>query len=71
MSTEDAAAMAKEIRPELAVLTHFGSKLINDGVQRQADFVEEESGVRTIAAEDFMRLTMGARITARRLRKAP
>ncbi|MDD1756508.1 MAG: MBL fold metallo-hydrolase [Methanomassiliicoccales archaeon] len=71
MSTEDAAAMAKEIRPELAVLTHFGSKLINDGVQGQADFVEEESGVRTIAAEDFMRLTMGARITARRLRKAP
>jgi len=71
MSTEDAAAMAKEIGPELAVLTHFGSKLIHEGVRKQVDFVEEGSGVRVIAAEDFMTLAMGARITARRSVKAP
>lgn len=70
MSTEDAAAMAREIGPELAVLTHFGSKLIHDGVQRQVDFVEDASGVRTVAAEDFMSLSIGERITVRRPKDA-
>jgi len=66
MSTEDAAAMAIELKPELAVLTHFGSKFIHDGIQKQIEFVEEESNVRTIAAEDFMTLSIGEKITVRR-----
>jgi phosphoribosyl 1,2-cyclic phosphodiesterase len=66
MSTEDAAAMAKELRPEIAVLTHFGSKFIHDGIERQVEFVSSESGVRTIAAQDFMTLSIGQRITTRR-----
>jgi phosphoribosyl 1,2-cyclic phosphodiesterase len=70
MSTEDAAEMACRIKPELAVLTHFGSKLIHDGTERQRRHVEEESGVRTVAAEDFMRLHLGDGITCRRARRA-
>ena len=68
MSTEDAATMAEEIRPELAVLTHFGSKMIHDGVGRQVDFVEAESGVRTVAAEDFMTLSLNKGVTVRKPR---
>ena len=58
MSTEDAAIMVNKIRPEIAVLTHFGSKLVHEGAGKQARFVQEKTGIRTIAAEDFMRLTM-------------
>ncbi len=66
MSTEDAASMAEAIRPDLAILTHFGSKFIHDGVQKQVDYVKEASGVRTLAAEDFMTLSIGESITVRR-----
>ena len=66
MSTEDAAEMAKSIAPELAILTHFGSKLINDGVKKQERFVQEQSGIRTLAAEDFMRVAVGRRIRVHR-----
>jgi phosphoribosyl 1,2-cyclic phosphodiesterase len=58
MSTEDATILVNEIRPEIAVMTHFGSKLIHEGAGKQARFVQEKTGIRTIAAEDFMRLTM-------------
>ncbi len=58
MSTEDAATLTDEIRPEVAVLTHFGSKLIHEGADRQASYVQKKSGIRTIAAADFMRLTV-------------
>jgi ribonuclease BN (tRNA processing enzyme) len=62
MSTEDAATLTREIRPELAVLTHFGSKFVHEGAEKQASYVQEYSGVRTVAAMDFMRLTMLKRI---------
>ncbi len=65
LSTEDAAEFASRIKPEAAVLTHFGSKLIHDGVEKQRAYVEESSDVRTIAAEDLMRISIGRRITVR------
>jgi len=65
LSTEDAAEFARLIKPDAAVLTHFGSKFIHDDVEKQRIFVECDSGVRTIAAEDMMRLTVGVRISAR------
>ncbi len=58
MSTEDAAALANEIKPEVAVMTHFGSKFVHDDPEKQAKFVQDKSGIRTIPAVDFMRLSM-------------
>jgi phosphoribosyl 1,2-cyclic phosphodiesterase len=58
MCTEDAATLVNEIRPEIAVMTHFGSKLVHEGAGKQARFVQEKTGIRTVAAEDFMRLAM-------------
>ena len=54
MSTEDAATLVSEVHPEAAILTHFGMKIIHDGVEKQADFIEDASGVRVIPAEDLM-----------------
>jgi phosphoribosyl 1,2-cyclic phosphodiesterase len=66
MTTEDAAAMAGEIKPEIAVLTHFGSKFIHDGIRKQVAFVEKTSGVRTVGAEDFMTISANDRILVRK-----
>lgn len=60
--TEDAAKIVRQLRPELALLTHFGAKLIFEGAGKQARFIEEESGVRTIAAEDLMQVNIGKTI---------
>lgn len=57
--TEDAAEIVKKVRPEMALLTHFGAKLIFDGTEKQANFIEQESGVRTIPAEDLMTVNIG------------
>jgi len=65
--TEDAADIASRIRPEMTILTHFGAKLIYNGAGKQAQYIEEHSGVRTIAAEDLMTFTIGRTIrTARK-----
>jgi phosphoribosyl 1,2-cyclic phosphodiesterase len=66
MTTEDAAEMVQAIAPEIAVLTHFGSKFINDGIRKQESFVQESSGIRTVAAEDFMTLSIGRSVRVRR-----
>ena len=59
LCTEDAAEIAREIRPEMVLLTHFGAKLIYEGVGKQAQYIERESGVRTVAAEDLMTVHLG------------
>ncbi|OPY33204.1 MAG: ribonuclease Z [Methanomassiliicoccales archaeon PtaU1.Bin124] len=60
--TEDAAEIVKRVRPEMALLTHFGAKLIFDGTDKQARYIEENSGVKTVAAEDLMTVTVGKNI---------
>jgi hypothetical protein len=39
--------------------------VIVDGIEAQVRYIEEASGVRTIAAEDFMTIDIGKRITSR------
>jgi len=62
MDTEDAAALVAAVRPEVAVLTHFGMKLVHDGPERQAAYIEQASGVRTVPAEDLMTFQIGKAI---------
>jgi phosphoribosyl 1,2-cyclic phosphodiesterase len=62
MTTEDAIKIVEEARPEMAVATHFGMKMIFSGPYREAKLVEEKSGVPTIAASDGMRIRVGKEI---------
>ncbi|MFA5312565.1 MAG: MBL fold metallo-hydrolase [Methanomassiliicoccales archaeon] len=64
--TEDAAEISRRIKPEMTILTHFGAKLIYNGAGKQAKYIEEESGVRTLAAEDLMTVTIGRTIRVTR-----
>ncbi|MBI0583340.1 MAG: MBL fold metallo-hydrolase [Methanomassiliicoccus sp.] len=68
LCTEDAGDLAKKVAPEVVILTHFGMKLVHDGVRKQAEFVEDLSGCRTLAAEDLMTVQVGKTIRTARSR---
>ena len=62
MSTDEAARVISEVRPEKAVITHFGMLMIFKGPNREAELIERRTGVPTIAAKDGMHLTLGEEI---------
>ena len=57
--TDDAVLFANIVKPELTVFVHLGVVLIRAGPEKEAAYVEEETGVRTIAARDRMVLDVG------------
>lgn len=67
LCTEDAMEIVREVRPELAILTHFGAKIIHAGAERQAGMIERGAGVRTVAAQDLMSVQLGKAIRIRRI----
>jgi phosphoribosyl 1,2-cyclic phosphodiesterase len=68
LCTEDAAELASALRPEVVLLTHFGMKLVHEGVKHQAEHIENASGSRTLAAEDLMTVHVGKSIRSARSR---
>lgn len=65
LTVEDAAQLASEIRPELALLNHFGMRVIREGPEKSARWIEEKTGVRTLAAHDGMELEIGKELEPR------
>jgi len=57
--TEDAAEIIGKIKPELAVITHFGMKILEEDPEYQAEWLQKNTGIKTIAAEDGMRIKIG------------
>jgi phosphoribosyl 1,2-cyclic phosphodiesterase len=58
MTTDDAIEIVNDAKPELAVLTHFGMKMILRGPDDEARRVNKETGVDVIAASDGMRMIL-------------
>lgn len=58
LCVEDAKEIIAGVKPKLAVLTHFGMTMVRAKPWEVAASVEEETGVKTIAARDGMRLQM-------------
>ncbi len=58
LCTEDVIKILHEVKPELAILNHFGMTMI-DIADREAEHVAKKTGVKTIAAKDFMRIVVG------------
>ncbi len=56
--SEDAVKLAEKIQPELVILNHLGLKLIRQGPEEEAAFIQEESGIQTIAATDDLRVVL-------------
>jgi phosphoribosyl 1,2-cyclic phosphodiesterase len=59
LDTEDAVKLVSQINPEIAIITHFGYKMLRENtVEKQADWIWKETGIKTIAAKDSMRISM-------------
>ncbi len=59
LSTEDSAHIIGEIEPELAILTHFGLKVLREKPKMQSDWITKKTGIKTFAAYDGMRVELG------------
>ena len=66
MTPEDAIKIVEEVKPEMAVATHFGMKMVFSGPNREVKLIEEKTGVPTLAASDGMRLRVGEKIRVER-----
>ena len=54
LCSRDVIEILKKTKPKLAIIQHFGMKMLYAGPETQAKMIEKESGVRTIAAKDGM-----------------
>jgi len=70
MTTNDAIKIVEETHPEQAVLTHFGMQMIFRGPAREAELIEKETQVPTIAAKDGMQIIFGQAIDTQKTKRA-
>lgn len=65
MCSDDAIKVLREIKPEVALLTHFGMKMISAGPEKEVRHIGEASGVRTVAARVGMIVDVASEIKIR------
>ncbi|MCL2143048.1 MAG: MBL fold metallo-hydrolase [Methanomassiliicoccaceae archaeon] len=56
LCTEDAVKFAEMIHPDMIIFTHMGVRMIQDCPEKEAAYVEGRTGIRTIAADDLMKV---------------
>jgi len=54
LSTEDAEVIVSSAKPGMAVLTHFGMRMLNENPSVQARYVQDATGIKTVAGFDGM-----------------
>ncbi len=54
LCTHDATRLIKETRPKLAIITHYGIKMLEADIFTQARFIYKETNVQTLVAKDGM-----------------
>jgi phosphoribosyl 1,2-cyclic phosphodiesterase len=69
LCTDDALKLMGAAKPRCAAITHFGLKMINAGPASEASYLEQETGIPVIAAEDGMTATLGEDIVFKGPRK--
>ena len=58
LSIGDVKELIKGIKPKLAVLTHFGMTILKTKPWKIAESIQDETGIRVIAASDGMTLSL-------------
>jgi len=66
MTPKEAVRLVDAVKPEMAVATHFGMKMLFSGPSYEVKLIEEKTGVPTVAAFDGMKLRVGEQITVGR-----
>ena len=68
LCTEDAVKFAEAVRPDMILFTHMGVRMIQDGPEKEAAYVESQTGIRTVAADDLMKVTVSKKIDTVRIK---
>ena len=63
MSVDDFITLINEVKPKLAIMTHLGMKFIMESPEREAQRVTKETGVKTLAARDGMKIELDDLVT--------
>lgn len=58
MCTGNFKDLVGEVKPKLAIMTHFGFKMLNEDPILEAKLVKEETGIPTLAAFDGMQVNI-------------
>ena len=64
MTFDQARSVIAQVRPRVAVMQHFGTKMLEQDPARLAREVEDDLGIRVIAAYDNMRLDVETEVAA-------
>jgi len=70
MTPKEAAKIVEAIKPEMVVATHFGMKMIYSGPTYEIKYIEQKTGVPTVAAFDGMKLQIGEKITVGKINRS-
>ncbi len=62
LNYSDAAKLIEEIRPKVAILTHFGMTMLQNKPELLAKRLEETTGVKVIAASDGLKVLISQEI---------
>ena len=54
LNTESAAKLVARSKPKLAITQHFGMLALRAGPEKEAAWIQEQTGIKTIAARDGM-----------------
>jgi phosphoribosyl 1,2-cyclic phosphodiesterase len=65
LCTDDALRLIEEAKPQCAVTTHFGIKLLNADPTKEAVWLEENSGIPVVASVDGMTATLNDVVTVK------
>jgi phosphoribosyl 1,2-cyclic phosphodiesterase len=69
LSVDDARDIIASARPNMAVLTHFGMRMLNESPIDQAKYIQVSTGIRTVAGFDGMVLALNGSIEVTSLRR--
>ncbi len=56
--TQDAINLTSKIRPKLAIITHFGAKMLRQKPVYEAREIQRQTNIRTLAAQDGMHIDL-------------
>ena len=71
MCSDDAVKILREAKPEHAIITHFGMKMIFANPGREAQIIESETKIPVTAATDNMRVLMGEELRVEKEKMRP
>jgi phosphoribosyl 1,2-cyclic phosphodiesterase len=56
MCTGNFSKLVEEVQPKLAIMTHFGFKMLNENPANESKYIKDKTGIRTLAAFDGMEI---------------